>query len=613
MAAVSTLPSRSDFGRQPISQREATTWDYERPPSRENTSVASKPYPTTSQHSLRRKADIMPLSVQQVNGNAHASGDSLQPDLEDRNRSNGSPPKPSQTPPNIDGSYLSPHRPAKFRPLSDKSRSGSEADSLIDLYGQRRSLAEGTDKGDHDVRLEDLYADEEELENSWIHRDKLALIESQEMAEAGIKLPRQRSKSNLKPKRSHSRNQSSISAKDLDPDPDPDPVTPREGGRQKQRSSVRREAHDDPMDYDLRTPDEIAAEKSAGSTMYHQSSGRQSSSRIPLPTSSPLPIPQGHIERHTPLPRKRGASGNWDEDSIAYNRNRSRSNSVGSRVLIDDSSPSYNTPTPATLPGTLPASPEGPTASPTKSRAVYKPGSVTNARPRTSNGVRNVSEPAKSRSNSTNIRSSPSIQQPKSRSGLEPRPPMAINRPDGEAPWLATMFKPDPRLPPDQQILPTHAKRLQQEQMEREAKTRGTPAQQVPMVVHTSDGLQPPTPSRLIPDGPTHSPEEHQRQTLPNDAKTRPNENELVTPWATATNHKQWPLAEKQPSPGKGLGGNNTNGNSPTESQHAGYSTIPKVQNTLPLGTAGSPKPMVQAPPREQPREKGCGGCCVVM
>ncbi|KAL9614715.1 MAG: hypothetical protein Q9167_000844 [Letrouitia subvulpina] len=547
----------------------------------------------------------MPLSVQQVNGNARPSSDSSQPDLEDRNRSNGSPPKPSQTPPNIDGSYLSPHRPAKFRPLSDKSRSGSEADSLIDLYGHRRSLAEGTDKGDHDVRLEDLYADEEELENSWIHRDKLALIESQEMAEAGIKLPRQRSKGNLKPKRSHSRNQSATSAKDMNPDP----VTPREVGRQKRRSPVRREAHDDPMDYDLRTPEEIAAEKSAGSIMYHQSSGRQSSSRIPLPTSSPMPISQGHIERHALLPRKRGASGNWDEDGIAYHRNRSRSNSVGSRVLLDDSSPSYNTPTPGTLPG----SPDGPITSPTKSRVVYKPGSVTNTRPKTSNGVRNVSEPAKSRSNSTNIRPSPSVQRPKSKSGLEPRPPVAINRPEGEAPWLATMFKPDPRLPPDQQILPTHAKRLQQEQMEREAKARGTPSQQVPIVVDTSDGLQPPPPSHLITDDASHSPEEPQRQTLQHDVKTQPNESELVTPWTTATNYKQWPLTEKQSSPGKGFGGNNINENSPTESQHAGYSTIPKVQNTPPLGIAGSPKPMVQAPPREQPKEKGCSRCCVIM
>jgi hypothetical protein len=32
------------------------------------------------------------------------------------------------------------------------------------------------------------------------------------------------------------------------------------------------------------------------------------------------------------------------------------------------------------------------------------------------------------------------------------------------------MYKPDPRLPPDQQIIPTHAKRMQQEQWENEGR-----------------------------------------------------------------------------------------------------------------------------------------------
>lgn len=41
---------------------------------------------------------------------------------------------------------------------------------------------------------------------------------------------------------------------------------------------------------------------------------------------------------------------------------------------------------------------------------------------------------------------------------------------EGEAPWIASMYKPDPRLPPDQQMLPTHAKRMAQEQWEKEGK-----------------------------------------------------------------------------------------------------------------------------------------------
>ncbi|KAI5300541.1 hypothetical protein KEM56_002373 [Ascosphaera pollenicola] len=41
----------------------------------------------------------------------------------------------------------------------------------------------------------------------------------------------------------------------------------------------------------------------------------------------------------------------------------------------------------------------------------------------------------------------------------------------GDPPWLASSFRPDPRLPPEQQILPTHAKKMLQEQWAKEGKT----------------------------------------------------------------------------------------------------------------------------------------------
>ena len=41
---------------------------------------------------------------------------------------------------------------------------------------------------------------------------------------------------------------------------------------------------------------------------------------------------------------------------------------------------------------------------------------------------------------------------------------------EGEPPWMVSAFRPDPRLPPEQQLLPTVAKRLQQEKWEREGK-----------------------------------------------------------------------------------------------------------------------------------------------
>lgn len=71
---------------------------------------------------------------------------------------------------------------------------------------------------------------------------------------------------------------------------------------------------------------------------------------------------------------------------------------------------------------------------------------------------RNVSTPLKTRNVSTPIKSD-TPRRPSTSNG--PRQP--INRPEGDAPWIATMFKPDPMLPQDQQILPTHAKRLAME------------------------------------------------------------------------------------------------------------------------------------------------------
>jgi len=64
------------------------------------------------------------------------------------------------------------------------------------------------------------------------------------------------------------------------------------------------------------------------------------------------------------------------------------------------------------------------------------------------------------------------------------------------------MYKPDPRLPPDQQLLPTVAKRLQQEQWEREGKfgnaydTNFRPLNdeelRTPEPAHNADGEQKP-------------------------------------------------------------------------------------------------------------------------
>ncbi|KAL9594014.1 MAG: hypothetical protein Q9219_007259 [cf. Caloplaca sp. 3 TL-2023] len=622
-----------------------------------------KAYPSKSSssrnhNSLKRKVDVPPPAAQQSNGDSYPPNDATQRDAGEKLSRNGTP-SSTKVPSTYDPSYLSPPRGGKFRPalINNGSRSGSEADSLLDLYGRDRSVAEGTEKSERDLTLEDLYLDPDDPESSrWIHRDKLAVIESHELQEAGIKLPRQkRSKSSLRHKRSHSRNQSTTSAKDPEPEV---PPTTREGKRQKVRSPVQQNVSEDPMTFDLRMPEEIAAEASVhnGPTiMYHQPNLGRSGSKIPLPKTSPLPIAQGYIDRSAPLPRNRRTSGHWsgdDGEGFSYNRIRSRSNSVGSRVLLD--AETNGTPAPAPKPGSR----DGLAHSPPKQRSVSKPTSVSNARPRTSNGPRNVSEPQKLRPSPSTQRSSPAFPRPRSRNGLEARPATAVHRLEGDAPWIAEMYKPDPRLPPEQQMLPTHAKRLQQEQREREARDAGLHPQQAgrtalnperpvgitrtpsPMAAHSHSPHTPPTPFQPTSPNQTaiqHTPQNHIQGNLQhrNNLDSPSHKN---CPDRANTNANspagQWPLkVAAAPSPIKPPPSihhtNNTNDNrhanssspiSPSGDQpHGGYSTIPKVQSTPPVGSAPSPKPMPQATVQEKPmrqREKeggkGCG-CCVVM
>ncbi|KAL9023829.1 MAG: hypothetical protein Q9196_006945 [Gyalolechia fulgens] len=596
-----------------------------------------KAMPSRGQNSLGRKADAMRPTTQQSSGNASPPSDPTQRDLGEKLSRNGTP-SSTKAPSTYDSSYLSPPKGGKFRPaiISNSSRSGSEADSLLDLYGRDRSVGEGTERSDRDVTPEDLYLDQEDLDSSsWIHRDKLAVIESHELQEAGIQLPRQkRSKSSLQHKRSHSRNQSTPSVKDSEPDV----PTTREGIRQKVQSPVRQEDQEDPMGFDLRMPEEITAgspPQNGPTIIYHQSNLGRNGSKIPLPKTSPLPIAQGYIDRSAPLPRTRGASGTWNggDEGLFYNRIRSRSNSVGSRVLLHDNEVN-GTPTPAQRPG----SPDGSLNSPPKRRSVSKPGSMSTARPKTSNGPRNISEPPKIRPPPSLQKSSPGFPRPKSRNGLEARPGTAVKRPEGEAPWIADMYKPDPRLPPEQQMLPTHAKRLQQEQREKELREAGIFPQQ------PAPATPPPerpvgitrTPSPLAANRNNHDAQQP-AQNSPSQQSPQDFSRAYYTPPPERTHSgNQWPLKIAPPikpplaKPTNNNNNNNnnsnnnnttSNGNSPIslDQHHGGYSTIPKVQSPPPIGPAPSPM-MPQAMVQEKSqtegkkgKEKGCGGCCVVM
>ncbi|MCJ1377992.1 hypothetical protein MMC17_001088 [Xylographa soralifera] len=449
--------------------------------------------------------------------------------------------------------------------LGDSSRNGSEADSLLDLYRQQKIGQSGA----HSITTTGpmapyISANEEIDKEKWIHRDKLAVIESQEAQAAGVHIPHE---FNVEDQQVPYSVNSHVSPN-------------RELGYASSRKDETRNRNlqspspvideyysgDDDLDHDLRMPDEIAAdsvETSSSPRIYSQYGLRASSSRIPIATSSPLPISQEHIERNTPLPRKRGVSGNYDEEGLIYRQARSRSHSVGSQVLLDDAEYSNSAP-----------------SSPTKIKAPAKSQQISSAK-KPLTGSRNVSATQKLRSISSTARGSPA-QRPATRSGAEGRPATAINRPEGEAPWLADMYKPDPRLPPDQQIIPTHAKRLQQEQWDRVGRpSNGFSWDAEPSAVEIDKQNQ--APSLLPADTIDHTVEDG-------------------SAWPFKAPEAELAKTSRSPVPG---------------GDHAGYSTIPKLHSIPPFSSVQSPilpQPMEVQEPKTEPQQKESGcGCCIVM
>ncbi|KAI9814147.1 MAG: hypothetical protein M1832_005958 [Thelocarpon impressellum] len=483
-----------------------------------------------------------------------------------------------------DSGLLPPPPSVLGRKDSNVSGGGSEPDSLLDLYGTTPASRSAVGSMDlQDVKANGTsFPEDDDAENSrWIHRDKLARIESEELQRAGIRIGRESPTGARSARRERIRD-----------DQAPKEVPPREEKRQRVASPAPGEGLADeedgaPMSFDLRTPEEAAADpyESKHGTPQHEHTRwpghNPSYSRIPLPKSSPLPIPQDYIERHTPLHRK--SSG--EEQSIAYTKNRSRSQSMGSQVLLDDvEHPRTTTPTPMSK-----ASPQ---ASPTKAKAPGgAPGSGTRKGSVSRPGQpKPLTRPAANRE--------PPGTRPTTRSG-------EVKRPEGEPPWLAGMYKPDPRLPPDQQLLPTVAKRLQQEQWQREGKFGDAYDRELnPMNVTDLEKRE---------EEGAASEEEAPAEAL-------------EVPDATRNGDTgEWPL--RRLSRGSAVGSTNGGG------EHAGYKTMPSVSG----GRAASPSrgqastPIqslrvqegvidVEAGPGEKgkkrKKEKGggpCGACCMVM
>jgi hypothetical protein len=141
------------------------------------------------------------------------------------------------------------------------------------------------------------------------------------------------------------------------------------------------------------------------------------------------------------------------------------------------------------------------------------------------------------------------------------------------------MYKPDPRLPPDQQLLPTVAKRLQQEQWEKEGKFGNTYDKEFRPL--NDEAFQPPEIVSQTVEVPEQKPGEH----------------------------SEWPLRTPK-SPTLSTGRPGTAG---------GYSTMPKIQDISPSPmstrpeTTPQPMPLRVEEPREEKKQKGDCGCCIVM
>lgn len=428
---------------------------------------------------------------------------------------------------------------AKPRGLANAQNQG---DSLLDIYGSSKAVPIKDS-------LKRTGAPEDES-SKWIHRDKLARIENEELQAAGIILPRPRARS--KPPMSHANGNRR-------------PIDGEGGSRSRKNSSATLESRTPEIvvpSWDLRLPDEVAADTDG---YFVLNDGARGTSRLPVAKQSPLPVPIEHIERDMLMARRRDDSPDA-EDKLSYPKTRSRR---GSENALESSS---FAPQPAKRSATD-ISPKKASTSARKSSAPVK--SAGTSRPGTRNG------PGKdSKGNGT---------RPTTRSGeRELSPTAAGKQPEGDPPWMVSAYKPDPRLPPDQQLLPTVAKRLQQEKWEREGKFVSVYDRDFRPLSGEGGFLQPP-------EAPAKKPEDKSEQE----------------------NHQdEWPLkAEPPKSPALSVG------------RTGSYSTIPKIQEKpivspmpsprVPIGPVPhSPVPRVPEAPEKKDAENkskaGCG-CCIVM
>ncbi|RJE26416.1 hypothetical protein PHISCL_01217 [Aspergillus sclerotialis] len=484
--------------------------------------------------------------------------------------------------------YVNDWNSARGRRDASLNRRTSESGSWRDVYGQETANWSAGNVGDSVDSHYNGHPEKDDMDTNdenWIHRDKLARIESEELQQAAILLQRRAGvESRTGRGKSHELHHkggfgSSTSTPAVTEQSEPWPNLHVDQGEHTSSSGPDGDGNydieDERQNWDLRRPEEIAADKmdDGGSYFYYNPALRKSSSRIPISTASPAPISPDHFGRESRKQRSRAPTNGDDDSSVTKVRRASEPTAAETA--------SASTPTGGSRPVSR-GTPTGQNASAKKT-------------PRGTSGSSNRKTSAPPTTRKTTPRSRAvsgnggSGQRPTTRSG-ETRPTTSVNRPEGDPPWLATMYKPDPRIPPDQQILPTHARKMQQEQWEKEGRTTTT---------YDRDF----TPLAVRPD------EQSSNNDKPEKEEPKPEEKPEEVPEEKKEEQKEpsgqkaaeWPLG----SP-KNEGPNNKPGVS------TGYSTIPKVRETPAPGLSPNwDPPVVTAQPPPE-KEKGCG-CCIVM
>ncbi|KAF3491718.1 uncharacterized protein GIQ15_01235 [Arthroderma uncinatum] len=493
-----------------------------------------------------------------------------------------------------DTNYLAPNAGRKENSLS---RTHSEADSLLDLYNRdsgNRSVSSVLDASERKEDKPFYQIEAEDPEHAqWIHRDKLARIESEELQQFGIRLPASFTGS----KRGRGRsNDSHNGTNGVTPEQNEQwpTLTEEEAEKQHKRvisadtkgdEAIPLEADEDEMmTFDPRRPEEIAADQDEYDGVYRLPGLRKSSSRIPVLASSHHPIPQEHLERGVPLPRTRNNtldSGN--EDSIVYPKTRRPSESA---FRDRETTPDSDIKPDITTQDSNNTGTSHPSPSKAKTPSKAAPTGRKSSQPPNNRKTSVSQKPKTPNSNHTgsSTNSTPNAR-PGTRSG-ENRPQSgasaAINRPDSDPPWLATMYKPDPRLPPDQQVIPTHAKRMQQEQWEREGKVPAIYGRDFsPLTVQTYDS-----------NGSAVKP-------LPEPNLAQEQDNQQTQPLEALSPTKPPSTRVKSPDPANG------------------YKTVPSAQSAASAqaklnSTSNSARPRPVEVEDPHIKDKSCG-CCIVM